>query len=207
MSSSQCSSQDGSAADSQTELDNQSSAEKATSPMLIKHDSSSHQRAESSSSLSSSSSTSSTCSKEDKVEMTCTVKGCEKSAYKSRRYQLLPWKCKYHRNKTYKETYKRRKAMANQDPFSMEVKTTGHEPPGDRLGGAANRHRQGEQGSMLEQVLNEKKMALMQSPIVLEFLQKQQQKKHQQHKHQQHKHQQKSWGLQQVRGYGPASHR
>ncbi|XP_022110119.1 regulatory factor X-associated protein-like isoform X2 [Acanthaster planci] len=195
MSCSVCSSQDGSTTNTPSELDSQLSSERecARSPTLMKQDSISDQQAESSSSLSSSSS-SPTCCKEEKVEMTCTVQDCGKSAYKSRRYQLLPWKCKYHRNKTYKETYKRRKAQANQDLFNVEGKSTGLDMQGDRFG-ATTRQRQGEQVSMLEQ-------ALMQSPVVLEFLQKQQQRKH----HQQ-KHQQKSWGLQQIRGRGQPSHR
>ncbi len=197
--------QEDSSRDTASESDTQQSSEKDPSLncSLAQEESGccSETRTESSSSLSSSSSSSSCSNEEKKVEMECVAEDCHKTAYKSRKYLLLPWKCKYHRNKTYKETYKKRKALINKSVLNMDLMIHGTESQNDGQGNSS-RQKPAQQRNMLEQVLNEKKMALMQSPVVLEFLQKQQQKKHNQHRHQH-----KPWSVHEHQGYGPANQR
>ncbi|XP_071786885.1 uncharacterized protein [Asterias amurensis] len=197
--------QQDSSQDSASETDTQHSNEKDPSLncSLTQEESGccSETRTESSSSLSSSSSCSSCSNEEKKVEMECVAPDCHKTSYKSRKYLPLPWKCKYHRNKAYKETYKKRKALNNKSALNMELLLHGTESQSDGQGGTP-RQKPAQQRNMLEQVLNEKKMALMQSPVVLEFLQKQQQKKHNQHRHQQ-----KPWSVQEHQRYGPTNQR
>lgn len=93
-----------------------------------------------------------------------------------------PWMCKYHRNKTYKETYKKKKGkysipMTTQQRKHMGSMNGGGDGSGSGLGNlyGASTEQSREHMTMLSQVLNDKKLALMKSPMVQAFLQEQQQ--------------------------------
>ncbi|XP_027993265.1 regulatory factor X-associated protein isoform X2 [Eptesicus fuscus] len=114
---------------------------------------------------------------------TCTYEGCSETTSQVAK-QRKPWMCKKHRNKMYKDKYKKKK--------SDQALTCGGAAP---AGGAGSvkleesadsilsivKQRTGALGdrparpTLLEQVLNQKRLSLLRSPEVVQFLQKQQQ--------------------------------
>ncbi|XP_036760856.2 regulatory factor X-associated protein isoform X3 [Manis pentadactyla] len=117
------------------------------------------------------------------VSKTCTYEGCRETTSQVAK-QRKPWMCKKHRNKMYKDKYKKKK--------SDQAQSCGGAAP---AGGAGNvkleespdnilsivKPRTGSFGdrparpTLLEQVLNQKRLSLLRSPEVVQFLQKQQQ--------------------------------
>ncbi|KAI8507599.1 hypothetical protein Bbelb_149790 [Branchiostoma belcheri] len=95
----------------------------------------------------------------------CHHEGCVETTERSK---VKTWLCKKHRNKLYKDTYKKKK---NELPGGMAT-----EMLLDNLTeGSGEVDAPVRQCNMLEQVLNEKKLTLLQSPEVQEFLRQQQQ--------------------------------
>ncbi|XP_070553328.1 regulatory factor X-associated protein-like isoform X1 [Ptychodera flava] len=127
----------------------------------------------------------------------CSVQGCEETTY---RYKSDPWMCKYHKNKSYKEAAKRRKELKQEQERQAQAQaaanaeftasnsrdssasTSSQSPTENECQHKCNRTGRSSSDftkyqphvSMLEQVLNEKKLALMRSPEVVKFLQNQQ---------------------------------
>lgn len=117
------------------------------------------------------------------VRKTCTYEGCSETTSQVAK-QRKPWMCKKHRNKMYKDKYKKKKS-------DQALNCSGAAP----AGGAGNlkleesadsilsivKQRTGALGdrparpTLLEQVLNQKRLSLLRSPEVVQFLQKQQQ--------------------------------
>ncbi|NXB38033.1 RFXAP protein, partial [Eulacestoma nigropectus] len=104
----------------------------------------------------------------------CTYQGCSETTTQVVK-QRKPWMCKRHRNKIYKDKYKRKKsdqalggggaAAAGGVEGSVSVTKQRTGSIGDRPA----------RPTLLEQVLNKKRLSLLRSPEVVQFLQKQQQ--------------------------------
>ncbi|XP_069747788.1 regulatory factor X-associated protein [Narcine bancroftii] len=111
----------------------------------------------------------------ERVIRKCVYEGCTETTTQVAKPRK-PWMCKKHRNKTYKDKYKRRKsvqAMANtsksdDDPDERPASITKH-----RLSSVFV-HQASRKASVLEQVLNQKRLSLLRSPEVIQFLQEQQ---------------------------------
>ncbi|KAK1342218.1 hypothetical protein QTO34_016977 [Cnephaeus nilssonii] len=114
---------------------------------------------------------------------TCTYEGCSETTSQVAK-QRKPWMCKKHRNKMYKDKYKKKKS-------DQALNCGGAGPAGSagsvKLEESAEsilsivKQRTGALGdrparpTLLEQVLNQKRLSLLRSPEVVQFLQKQQQ--------------------------------
>ncbi|XP_029106623.1 regulatory factor X-associated protein [Scleropages formosus] len=109
----------------------------------------------------------------ENVTKTCTYEGCTETTTQVAK-QRKPWMCKKHRNKMYKDKYKKKKS--DQAMSSGKLDDGAEERPvsvtkqrlGDRLGDRPARP------SLIEQVLNQKRLSLLRSPEVVSFLQQQQ---------------------------------
>ncbi|NXI44163.1 RFXAP protein, partial [Galbula dea] len=108
----------------------------------------------------------------------CTYQGCSETTTQVVK-QRKPWMCKRHRNKIYKDKYKRKKSDQ-----ALGGGGAGGGPRGeDNVEGSVSvaKQRTGTIGdrparpTLLEQVLNKKRLSLLRSPEVVQFLQKQQQ--------------------------------
>ncbi|XP_037656351.1 regulatory factor X-associated protein-like [Choloepus didactylus] len=111
---------------------------------------------------------------------TCTYQGCRETTSQVAK-QRKPWMCKKHRNKMYKDKYKKKKS---DQALSGGAAGGGG---GVKLEESADsilaivKQRAGSFGdrparpTLLEQVLNQKRLSLLRSPEVVQFLQKQQQ--------------------------------
>uniref|UniRef100_A0A8C3F6U7 Regulatory factor X associated protein n=1 Tax=Chrysemys picta bellii TaxID=8478 RepID=A0A8C3F6U7_CHRPI len=105
----------------------------------------------------------------------CTYQGCSETTTQVAK-QRKPWMCKRHRNKMYKDKYKRKKS-------DQALGGAGAGAPPDCVEGSVSvtKQRTGSIGdrparpTLLEQVLNQKRLSLLRSPEVVQFLQKQQQ--------------------------------
>ncbi|XP_056347635.1 regulatory factor X-associated protein, partial [Oenanthe melanoleuca] len=111
----------------------------------------------------------------------CTYEGCSETTTQVVK-QRKPWMCKRHRNKIYKDKYKRKKS--DQALGGGGAAAAGGGPRAeDSVEGSASvsKQRTGSIGdrparpTLLEQVLNKKRLSLLRSPEVVQFLQKQQQ--------------------------------
>ncbi|XP_059696284.1 regulatory factor X-associated protein, partial [Haemorhous mexicanus] len=111
----------------------------------------------------------------------CTYEGCSETTTQVVK-QRKPWMCKRHRNKIYKDKYKRKKS--DQALGGGGAAAAGGGPRAeDSVEGSvsATKQRTGSIGdrparpTLLEQVLNKKRLSLLRSPEVVQFLQKQQQ--------------------------------
>ncbi|OCT96010.1 hypothetical protein XELAEV_18013702mg [Xenopus laevis] len=109
------------------------------------------------------------------VTKSCTYQGCHETTSQVAK-QRKPWMCKKHRNKMYKDKYKNKKkndqAMSSasskmEENSECPISLTKQRPSsvGDRP----------TRPSLLEQVLNQKRLSLLRSPDVVHFLQTQQQ--------------------------------
>ncbi|KAM4794844.1 regulatory factor X-associated protein [Rhinophrynus dorsalis] len=108
------------------------------------------------------------------VTKTCTYQGCQETTSQVAK-QRKPWMCKKHRNKMYKDKYKNKKkndqamtcaSKLEDNPecaISLTKQKTGS--VGDRPA----------RPTLLEQVLNQKRLSLLRSPEVVSFLQTSQQ--------------------------------
>lgn len=108
----------------------------------------------------------------DNISKTCTYDGCTETTTQVAK-QRKPWMCKKHRNKMYKDKYKRKK--------SDQAMSTGKQDESlEERPVSVNKQRLGTVGdrparpSLIEQVLNQKRLSLLRSPEVIMFLQQQQ---------------------------------
>ncbi|KAM9389413.1 regulatory factor X-associated protein [Phaethornis superciliosus] len=110
----------------------------------------------------------------------CNYQGCSETTTQVVK-QRKPWMCKRHRNKIYKDKYKRKKS--DQALGGGAAAAAGGGPrPEDSVEGSVSvtKQRTGAVGdrparpTLLEQVLNKKRLSLLRSPEVVQFLQKQQ---------------------------------
>uniref|UniRef100_W5MPJ6 Regulatory factor X-associated protein n=2 Tax=Lepisosteus oculatus TaxID=7918 RepID=W5MPJ6_LEPOC len=108
----------------------------------------------------------------ENVMKTCIYEGCTETTTQKAK-QRKPWMCKKHRNKMYKDKYKKKKS--DQAMSSGKLDESAEERPvsatKQRLGGLGERPAR---PSLLEQVLNQKRLSLLRSPEVISFLQQQQ---------------------------------
>ncbi|OXB73893.1 UNVERIFIED_CONTAM: hypothetical protein H355_003987 [Colinus virginianus] len=113
----------------------------------------------------------------------CTYQGCSETTTQVAK-QRKPWMCKRHRNKMYKDKYKRKKSDQALGGGGAAAANAGSGPRAeDGVEGSvsATKQRTGSIGdrparpTLLEQVLNKKRLSLLRSPEVVQFLQKQQQ--------------------------------
>lgn len=102
----------------------------------------------------------------------CVYAGCTETT-KQVAKQRKPWMCKKHRNKMYKDKYKKKKS--DQAMSSGKIEEGSEERPvsvtKQRLGTMGERPAR---PSLIEQVLNQKRLSLLRSPEVISFLQQQQ---------------------------------
>lgn len=109
----------------------------------------------------------------DTVPKQCTYEGCTETTTQVAK-QRKPWMCKKHRNKMYKDKYKKKKN--DQAMSSGKLDENAEERPvsvnKQRLGAVGDRPAR---PSLIEQVLNQKRLSLLRSPEVMGFLQQQQQ--------------------------------
>ncbi|XP_047235245.1 regulatory factor X-associated protein [Girardinichthys multiradiatus] len=109
----------------------------------------------------------------DNAPKQCTYEGCTETTTQVAK-QRKPWMCKKHRNKMYKDKYKKKKN--DQAMSSGKLDENSEERPV-----SVNKQRLGAMGdrparpSLIEQVLNQKRLSLLRSPEVIRFLQQQQQ--------------------------------
>ncbi|KAM9847064.1 regulatory factor X-associated protein [Aulostomus maculatus] len=109
----------------------------------------------------------------DNAPKQCTYEGCTETTTQVAK-QRKPWMCKKHRNKMYKDKYKKKKS--DQAMSSGKLDENSEERPV-----SVNKQRLGAMGdrparpSLIEQVLNQKRLSLLRSPEVISFLQQQQQ--------------------------------
>ncbi|XP_041864535.1 regulatory factor X-associated protein [Melanotaenia boesemani] len=109
----------------------------------------------------------------DNAPKQCTYDGCTETTTQVAK-QRKPWMCKKHRNKMYKDKYKKKKS--DQAMSSGKIDENSEERPV-----SVNKQRLGTMGdrparpSLIEQVLNQKRLSLLRSPEVIRFLQQQQQ--------------------------------
>ncbi|CAM9595052.1 unnamed protein product [Bubo scandiacus] len=111
----------------------------------------------------------------------CTYEGCSETTTQVVK-QRKPWMCKRHRNKIYKDKYKRKKsdqalggggaAAAGAGPRAEDSVEGSVSVTKQRTGSIGDRPAR---PTLLEQVLNKKRLSLLRSPEVVQFLQKQQQ--------------------------------
>ncbi|XP_020505813.1 regulatory factor X-associated protein [Labrus bergylta] len=108
----------------------------------------------------------------DNAPKQCTYEGCTETTTQVAK-QRKPWMCKKHRNKMYKDKYKKKKS--DQAMSSGKLDENSEERPV-----SVNKQRLGSMGdrparpSLIEQVLNQKRLSLLRSPEVISFLQQQQ---------------------------------
>ncbi|KAF0038552.1 regulatory factor X-associated protein [Scophthalmus maximus] len=109
----------------------------------------------------------------DNAPKQCTYEGCTETTTQVAK-QRKPWMCKKHRNKMYKDKYKKKKS--DQAMSSGKIDENSEERPvsvnKQRLGAVGDRPAR---PSLIEQVLNQKRLSLLRSPEVISFLQQQQQ--------------------------------
>ncbi|CAN9501846.1 unnamed protein product [Ophioblennius macclurei] len=109
----------------------------------------------------------------DNAPKQCIYEGCTQTTTQVAK-QRKPWMCKKHRNKMYKDKYKKKKS--DQAMSSGKVDENSEERPV-----SVNKQRLAAMGdrparpSLIEQVLNQKRLSLLRSPEVISFLQQQQQ--------------------------------
>ncbi|KAM3601719.1 uncharacterized protein V6R79_017681 [Siganus canaliculatus] len=109
----------------------------------------------------------------DNAPKQCIYEGCKETSTQLAK-QRKPWMCKKHRNKMYKDKYKKKKS--DQAMSSGKLDENSEERPV-----SVNKQRMGAMGdrparpSLIEQVLNQKRLSLLRSPEVISFLQQQQQ--------------------------------
>ncbi|XP_078078388.1 regulatory factor X-associated protein isoform X1 [Mustelus asterias] len=106
------------------------------------------------------------------VTRKCVYEGCTETTSQVAKPRK-PWMCKKHRNKTYKDKYKRRKSAHAMVNMNKSDDDTDERPTKQRLS-CMIVHQTSRKASLLEQVLNQKRLSLLRSPEVVQFLQQQQ---------------------------------
>lgn len=113
-----------------------------------------------------------TSGESENVSKTCIYDGCTETTTQVAKARK-PWMCKKHRNKMYKDKYKKKKS--DQAISSGKLDESSEERPvsvtKQRLGTIGDRPAR---PSLIEQVLNQKRLSLLRSPEVIRFLQQQQ---------------------------------
>ncbi|XP_037605709.1 regulatory factor X-associated protein isoform X1 [Sebastes umbrosus] len=110
----------------------------------------------------------------DSAPKQCTYEGCTETTTQVAK-QRKPWMCKKHRNKMYKDKYKKKKSDQAMSSGKLDQENSEERPV------SVNKQRLGAMGdrparpSLIEQVLNQKRLSLLRSPEVISFLQQQQQ--------------------------------
>ncbi|KAM8976249.1 regulatory factor X-associated protein [Pelodytes ibericus] len=108
------------------------------------------------------------------VTKACTYQGCQETTSQVAK-QRKPWMCKKHRNKMYKDKYKNKKKS------DQAMTCTSKLEDNTECAISLTKQRTGSVGdrpprpTLLEQVLNQKRLSLLRSPEVVRFLQTQQQ--------------------------------
>nr|ACO08897.1 Regulatory factor X-associated protein [Osmerus mordax] len=111
----------------------------------------------------------------ENVSKSCTYEGCPETTNQVAK-QRKPWMCKKHRNKMYKDKYKKKKSDQAMSSGKLEV----YQDSSEERPASVNKQRLGSVGdrptrpSLIEQVLNQKRLSLLRSPEVISFLQQQQ---------------------------------
>ncbi|CAJ0965557.1 unnamed protein product [Ranitomeya imitator] len=108
------------------------------------------------------------------VTKMCTYQGCQESTSQVAK-QRKPWMCKKHRNKMYKDKYKNKKKSDQAMSCTSKLEETAEcsvSLTKQRTGSVGDRP---PRPTLLEQVLNQKRLSLLRSPEVVKFLQTQQQ--------------------------------
>ncbi|KAM4048533.1 regulatory factor X-associated protein [Anomaloglossus baeobatrachus] len=108
------------------------------------------------------------------VTKTCTYQGCQETTSQVAK-QRKPWMCKKHRNKMYKDKYKNKKKSDQTMSCTSKLEETAEcsvSLAKQRTGSVGDRP---PRPTLLEQVLNQKRLSLLRSPEVVKFLQTQQQ--------------------------------
>ncbi|XP_063300936.1 regulatory factor X-associated protein [Pelobates fuscus] len=111
---------------------------------------------------------------ESVVTKTCTYQGCQETTSQVAK-QRKPWMCKKHRNKMYKDKYKNKKKSDQAMTCTSKIEDNAEctiSLTKQRTGSVGDRP---PRPSLLEQVLNQKRLSLLRSPEVVQFLQTQQQ--------------------------------
>ncbi|XP_035290238.1 regulatory factor X-associated protein isoform X1 [Anguilla anguilla] len=109
----------------------------------------------------------------ENVTKTCTYEGCHETTTQVAK-QRKPWMCKKHRNKMYKDKYKKKKSDQAMSSGKLDQESSEERPVSvtkQRLGTVGDRPAR---PSLIEQVLNQKRLSLLRSPEVISFLQEQQ---------------------------------
>ncbi|KAK7120700.1 hypothetical protein R3I94_020628 [Phoxinus phoxinus] len=113
-----------------------------------------------------------TSGESENVSKTCIYDGCTETTTQVAKARK-PWMCKKHRNKMYKDKYKKKKSDQAMSTGKLDEGT--EERPvsvtKQRLGTVGDRPAR---PSLIEQVLNQKRLSLLRSPEVISFLQQQQ---------------------------------
>lgn len=109
---------------------------------------------------------------EETAPKRCVFSGCSEISAQGAK-QRKPWMCKKHRNKMYKDKYKKKKSEKTMASGKLEEGS--EERPvsviKQRLGSVGERPAR---PTLIEQVLNQKRLSLLRSPEVISFLQQQQ---------------------------------
>lgn len=111
----------------------------------------------------------------ERVPRKCVYEGCTETTTQVAKPRK-PWMCKKHRNKTYKDKYKRKKNVQAMSGTNKSDDDTDERPTSvtkQRLSCMVV-HQASRKASLLEQVLNQKRLSLLRSPEVIQFLQEQQ---------------------------------
>ncbi|XP_078258470.1 regulatory factor X-associated protein [Rhinoraja longicauda] len=111
----------------------------------------------------------------ERVPRKCVYEGCTETTTQVAKPRK-PWMCKKHRNKTYKDKYKRKKnvqALAGTNKSDDDTDERPVSVTKQRLS-CMIVHQASRKASLLEQVLNQKRLSLLRSPEVIQFLQEQQ---------------------------------
>ncbi|XP_072900003.1 regulatory factor X-associated protein [Hemitrygon akajei] len=111
----------------------------------------------------------------ERVTRKCVYEGCTETTTQVAKPRK-PWMCKKHRNKTYKDKYKKRKSVQALASTNKSDDDTDERPASvakQRLS-CMIVHQASRKASLLEQVLNQKRLSLLRSPEVIQFLQEQQ---------------------------------
>uniref|UniRef100_A0A8C1IV00 Regulatory factor X-associated protein n=1 Tax=Cyprinus carpio TaxID=7962 RepID=A0A8C1IV00_CYPCA len=116
-----------------------------------------------------------TSGESENVPKTCIYDGCTETTTQVAKARK-PWMCKKHRNKMYKDKYKKKKSDQAMSSGKLDVRNEASEErpvsvTKQRLGTTGDRPAR---PSLIEQVLNQKRLSLLRSPEVISFLQQQQ---------------------------------
>ncbi|XP_800163.1 regulatory factor X-associated protein [Strongylocentrotus purpuratus] len=106
----------------------------------------------------------------------CSVDNCQEMLVVSGKRRKGPWMCSYHRNKTYKAKKKQKDQMTtNIQMFKKKEEENVPKPSSLQSIPGGEKSAPDDGLPRLDQVLNEKKLALLRSPAIIKFLQESQQ--------------------------------